>query len=178
MYKERSSPSLLQIVFIAALIILVIVFLIIAMNTGDLLWFWPVFEEQPQRITVHCYGDDVVVESWSSAYAPLNFEVNQSLSGSKRWDPLSMSDVTYEEYQNNSTMMVLEMTYDPPVRIHSFYKFYKRLDSIIIPLEGRHAAYNSVFGRFRGNTLAGSLHVETIDNLVAALGEQGLCQKP
>ena len=168
----------MQVTTIAGAIFFFIVFAIISMNTGDILWFWPVFNENPQQVIVHCYGEDVTVESWASAYGPVNLAVNESLSGTKRWDSLSMSDATYSDYQINATMMVLELVYDPPARIHSFYKFFKNLDRLIIPLDGRHASSNSVFGRLREQTLAGSLHVETTELIVTALEDQGLCRKP
>jgi len=178
MLKERPSPSILQGAIIAAVIFFVIVFAIITMNTGDILWFWPIFDGESQRIVIHCYGKDVVVQPNDPSYDLVNSAVNDSLSGSKRWDSLSMSDATYDDYQISSVMMVLELGYNPPTRIHSFYKFFKNIDTIVIPLDGRHASTNTVFGRLRGNTLAGSMHVENIQNMITTLGEQELCPIP
>jgi hypothetical protein len=62
------------------------------------------------------------------------------------------------------------------VRIHSFYKFFKNVDTIIIPLDGRHASSNSIFGRVRELSVAGSFHVESLQLVTTALGEQGICQ--
>ena len=84
MLTERPRPSYVQMLLVTVLIIFIIAFAIISMNTGDILWFWPVFDGKPQSIIVHCYGEDVHVETWNSAYEPLNLAVNQSLSGSKR----------------------------------------------------------------------------------------------
>lgn len=178
MLKERPAPSILQVVVIAAVTFLVIVFAIITMNTGDILWFWPIFSGEPHRIVVHCYGEDLVIQPGDAAYAPINSAVKDSLSGSKRWDSLSMSDVTYDDYQSSSVMMILELGYNPPSRIHSFYKFFKSFDTLVIPLDGRHASTNTIFGRLRGNTLAGSMHVDDLKNITATLSEQELCQKP
>ncbi len=177
MQRERPAPSLLQVVVIAALAFAVVAFLIIAFNTGDLLWFWPVFDGLPAAIVVHCYGQDVAVNPGDPAYTPVNTAVNDSLYGTKRWDSLSMSEVTYSEYQTSDVMMVIELSYDPPTRIHSFYKFFKHLDTLVIPLDGRHASSNSVFGRMRGYPVAGSLHVETVEPILTAVEAQGLCQK-
>lgn len=178
MLKEKESPSIIQVIIIAAVIFFVIFFMIITINTGDILWFWPVFLAEPQQIIVHCYGEDVLVDPWISSYEPLNLAVNQSLSGSKRWDPLSLSDQTLVDYQTASTMMVLEATYDPPVRVHSSYKFFKNVDKLVIPLDGRHASSNSVFGRLRGNSLSGSFHIKTKATILTTLEDQGLCQIP
>ena len=178
MFNERSSPSILPLLVIAGTAIFIIVFAIISMNTGDILWFWPVFDGKPQRIIVHCYGEDVMIKAGEPAFDPVNSAVNKSLTGTKRWDSLSMSDATYDEYQSNPGMMVIELGYNPPGRIHSFYKFFKNFDTLIIPLDGRHAAFNTVFGRLQGHTLAGSFHVESISNIMTTLDEQELCQKP
>ncbi len=178
MLKERPAPSVLQVVVIAGVIFLVIVLVIISMNTGDILWFWPVFSGDAQRVVVHCYGNDVIVEPGDASYEAINSAVKDSLTGKKRWDSLSMSDVTYEEYQTSPVMMVVELGYNPPTRVHSFYKFFKSVDTLVIPLDGRHAAFETVFGRFRDHTLAGSFHVKDTSNIMTILNEQELCQQP
>lgn len=178
MLQERPSPSILQATVIGAVIFIVLVFVIIVMNTGDILWFWPLFDEMPYQIVVYCYGEDIILKPDNPSYEAVNTVVNESLSGTKRWDPLSMSEVTYADYHINSTMMVLELTYDPPVRMHSFYKFYKNIDTLVVPLDGRHASSNSVFGRLRGHTLAGSMHIKTRTSMIITLDEQNLCPKP
>jgi hypothetical protein len=176
MQRERPKTSLLQVVIIAAVIFSAIVFFVIVINTGDLLWFVPSFNGLPAQIVVHCYGQDVTVNPGDAAFERLNEAVNQSLSGSKRWDSLSLSEATYQEYQDSPTMLVVELSYDPVVRIHSFYKFFKNVDTIIIPLDGRHASSNSIFGRVRELSVAGSFHVESLQLVTTALGEQGICQ--
>ncbi len=177
MIQERRTPSVVQFLVIAAVIVAVTVFAIITMNTGDILWFWPIFRGTPHQMVIHCYGEDIILKPGDSSYEAVNAVVNDSLSGTKRWDSLSMSDVTYDEYKTSSVMMVLELAYDPPTRLHSFYKFFKGIDILVIPLDGRHAT-DTVFGRLRGNTLAGSMHVANTKNIMTTLSEQGLCQKP
>jgi hypothetical protein len=152
-----------------------IAFLIIAMNTGDLLWFWPRFDELPVSMVVHCYGQDVFINAGDSAFQPVYEVVNDSLSGTKRYDPLSMSDITYEEYQTHPSMMVIELSYDPPTRIHSMVKFFKNVDTLIIPLDGRHANTQAVFGRIRDNTTMGSMHPKSTAPIMEVIEEQGLC---
>jgi hypothetical protein len=178
MLQERSTPSLVQFLLVAVVIVAVIIFAIISMNTGDILWFWPIFNGTSHRMVLHCYGQDIVVEPGDPAYETVNAAVNDSLSGTKRWDSLSMSDATYDEYHTSSEMMVLELGYDPPERLHSFYKFFKSFDTLVIPLDGRHASFDTVFGRFRTNTLAGSFHVEDTTKIMTTLADQDLCNKP
>ncbi len=62
------SPSALKAGISGVVIFGLIIFAVIAMNTGDLLWFWPVFKEVPVGIIVHCYGTDVEVKPGQPAF--------------------------------------------------------------------------------------------------------------
>lgn len=172
------SPSLLSMLLITLPIIAVMFVLIVAFNTGDILWFYPVFDEVAVGMTVYCYGEAVEVNPGDLAFTALNTAVNRVISGGKRWDQLSLSDETYAEYQTSDQMVILELYYDPPVRIHSIYKFMKNIDTIIIPLEGRHAQYNTLFGRLGDFIAAGSFHFKTMAPIEQAVQAQGLCQLP
>jgi hypothetical protein len=172
------SPSLLRAGIAGLVIFGLLFFVVIAMNTGDLLWFWPIFKEIPVGILVHCYGTDVEIKPGQPAFQAVTEAVNTSLTGSKRWDDLSMSDVTYQEYQTSPTMMVVELSYDPPVTIHSMVAFFKDVNKLVIPLDGRHALTNAIFGLERGFTDPGSYHVKSTAPIITALQEQGVCAKP
>lgn len=172
------SPSLLKAALIGLAGFAVLLFLITAMNTGDLLWFWLNFKEVPVDIVVHCYGTDMQVKPGQPAFEVVNDAVNTSLSGAKRWDDLSMSDSTYQEYQTSPSMMVVELSYDPAVRIHSQYAYFKAVNKLIIPLDGRHVTTNPVFGRTGKFTNSGSYHVQSTTPIVTALQDQGICTKP
>lgn len=161
-----------------AVILLLSIYGFISLNTGDLLWFWPKFDEQPAAMVVHCYGQDIALEPGGAPFSEITALVNQGLSGSKRWDPLSLSDVTYQEYQSSPRMMTLEVFYEPPVRIHSQYKFFSDVDTLVIPLDGRHAQYHVVFGRSHGITGPGSFPLDTVPLIAEYLGQEGLCTKP
>lgn len=175
-YKP-SSPSALKAGISGVVIFGVILFAVIAMNTGDLLWFWPVFKEIPVEIIVHCYGTDLEVKPGQPAFEAVTNAVNTSLTGSKRWDDTSMSDVTYQEYKTSQSVMVIELHYDPPVAIHSQYAFMKSVNWLVIPLDGRHAATNAVFGLEGRFTDPGSYHVSSTAPIVTALQDQGICTK-
>jgi hypothetical protein len=175
---KQYSPSLLSMAGITLPTIAVLVFLVISLNTGDILWFWPEFEETAVDIRVYCYGETVEVKPGDPAFADLNSAVNQVLSSRKRWDPLTLSDVSYEEYQTSDQMVVLELYYDPPVRIHSPNKFMKSIDTIVIPLVGRHSQYNTMFGRLGDYTAAGSFHFKTMAPIEETLVAHGLCSLP
>jgi hypothetical protein len=175
---KPSSPSLLKAVLTGVVIFGLILFAVIAMNTRDLLWFWPIFKEVPVGILVHCYGTDIEVKPGQPAFEAVTNAVNTSLTGSKRWDDLSMSDVTYQEYKTSPSALVIELQYDPPATIHSQYAYFKDVNWLIIPLDGRHASTNAVFGLERGYIDPGSYHVKSIAPIVTALREQGICAKP
>jgi hypothetical protein len=174
---KPSSPSLLKAGISGVVIFALIFFAVITMNTGDLLWFWPIFKEAPVGIIVHCYGTDIEVKPGKPAFEAVTNAVNTSLTGNKRWDQLSMSEVTYQEYKTSPTMMVIELHYDPPVTIHSQYAFFKSVNWLIIPLDGRHAPTNAVFGLEGGYTDPGSYHVNSTAKIVTALLDQGICTK-
>ncbi|HIE57311.1 MAG TPA: hypothetical protein EYP88_03650 [Anaerolineales bacterium] len=175
MQEERKKPSILSMVVISIVIFFSIAFLIISMNTGDILWFVQTFEETPQRIVVHCYGKKITLEPETPEFAAVNDAINRALTGEKRWDELSMSNATYVEYQTSPGVFVVEIAYDPPGSFHSPYKFFKQFDLLIIPLDGRHAAVQTVFGRMRGNMIPGSMHPESNAAIATALSTQDVC---
>jgi hypothetical protein len=153
-------------------------YLVIAFSTYDLLWFWPGFEEQPVSITIYCYGREMVLEPQSDEFQEMTARINMALTGRKRWDPLSMSEITYQEYQTSPSMLAVEIFYSPPIRIHSRYKFFGSVDALVIPLVGRHAYTNPVFGRRNDFPVAGSMHVESTTPILEYIQEQGICEQP
>ena len=173
--NQTSPPSLLRLIGLAILFIAPVIYLIIALNTGDLLWISPFFTAEPVAVVIHCYGDDISLESSGQQFSELTDLVNQIMSGRKRWDSLSLSEATYEEYQNNPSMMVLELYYPAQIRVHSHYKFFSNIDRLIIPLDGRHAQTNAIFGRTHDYISVGSFHVKSTAPLVEYLSEEGIC---
>ena len=162
----------------AVLVLAPLIYGIIALNTGDLLWASPVFNFQPQTMVIHCFGENVYLESGSADFEQMTELVNQSMTGRKRWDSLSLSDATYEDYQSHPQMMVVELTYSNPIRVHSRYKFFSNVDRIIIPLVGRHAQSNAVFGRRLNFQIPGSFLVDDMKPVKDYLAENDLCVEP
>jgi hypothetical protein len=159
-----------------AIIVLVpLIYLIIAMNTGDLLWASPVFNYQPQTIIIHCFGEDVYLKSGTPDFEAMTDLVNKNLSGRKRWDSITISNETYQDYQSHPQMMVVELTYPKPIRVHSRYKFFSNVDRLIIPLVGRHAETKAIFGRRLEFSTAGSFHVNDLTGIKDFLADNELC---
>jgi hypothetical protein len=175
---KRNTPSMISFLLVTVLIVVVIYYLVVAMNTKDLLWFRSAFNGSPESITVHCFGQDIVLTPTDPHYTAINQFINEAMSGDKRWDSTSLSVATYEDYQSHPSMMVLEAKYAPPVRVHSNVKFFSRVDTLVIPLVGRHAQYNTVFGRLQNESNAGSFHLESTAMLTEYLASQRLCVEP
>ncbi|TES90158.1 MAG: hypothetical protein E3J88_04630 [Anaerolineales bacterium] len=158
------------------------------MNTRDLFWFWPVFNEQPYEIVLHCYGEDLIFQEGTHENQSLMDLFNKQISGRKNWDSITMSGTTYEYYQTSDDVMVLEFHYPQPVRIHSSVLFFRDVNTLVMPLDGRHANSNAVFGRiklfvlsenkYEENSTVGSFHVQSLEPLIAYVQSQGLCIKP
>lgn len=159
----------------AVVVLAPLIYLIIAINTGDLLWASPVFNYQPQTLTIHCFGEDVYLEHGTSDFEEMVALINARLSGRKRWDSVTISDETYQDYQSHPQMMVVELTYPEPIRVHSRYKFFSNVDHLIIPLVGRHAQTNAIFGRRAEYPAAGSFHVSDMTEIKDFLEMNNLC---
>jgi hypothetical protein len=172
---RSKQPSIIALFATVFGFILIAFFSILTLSTGDALWFWPVFAETPEQITVQCYGTPIAVAAHSAHFAEITAIFNENLSGYKNWDSLSMSDETYAAYQADPTMLVVFMHYAGPVRVHSLYKYFSNVDTLIVPLEGRHASSNPVFGLNSGIASAGALHIATTDPLSQYLNSTGLC---
>jgi hypothetical protein len=172
----KSKPSVVGPLIIGVVITLVLAYATISMNTGDLLWFWPRNDNLPTAIVVHCYSEDVMIEPESAHYTEITTIVNDALSGQKRWDPLSLSEVTYQEYLTHPKMMTLEVTFPRPVRIHTNTAFYSNVDMLLIPLDARHSSKDVVFGRTEaGHPAAGSLFIDSTAAVKEYLNTQEIC---
>ena len=170
--KEPSIRNLVVVVFIA---LILTVYSIISFATGDWLWFSNNFSARPNAVMLHCYGETTDIDPGSFHFSKLTEIMNESMSGRKRWDPLTMSEKTYEEYQTSPQMLVVEFFYPEPLRVHSTYSLYSSVDNLVIPLEGRHSQTNAVFGQNDGVPTGGSLHIESVDRFREYIQNMDLC---
>jgi hypothetical protein len=91
-----------------------------------------------------------VLRQGTSEFIALNGIMNELMSDRlKRWDPLTMSEVTYDYYQMSGDALVLEFMYNPSVRVHSARRFFNNVNTLVVPLDGRHSNLYAVFGRVR-----------------------------
>jgi len=173
--EERRKPSIWQFLVSTTAVVVILIYGMITINTGDPRWFQKGFSEQPVAITIYCRGKPVEVPPDSQEFQEITALFNEAISGPKRWDSLSLSDATYNDYHTHPRMVVLELRYAAPVRIHSNVKYFSNVEYLIMPLEGRHAETNAVFGRNQGYPIAGSFHVESRQPLVDYVRTHELC---
>jgi hypothetical protein len=173
--NRNSSPSIINLILTVLVLLVVLVYAFLTLSTQDPLWMLPTFSETPDEIQLNCYGEMISLIPEDPEFSPLVAVINEKLSESKNYDSLTLSDSSYQEYQETDEMMVMELFYSPPVRIHSIYRFFSNLDSIIIPLDGRHARTNAIFGRANGLSTAGSLHFPNIPDIRAYVESTGIC---
>ncbi|UCE00625.1 MAG: hypothetical protein JSV42_07895 [Chloroflexota bacterium] len=171
----RNDPSILRLALIVVVVVAILVYTIISFATGDFLWFSNSFRETPNAIVLHCYGESIEIDPGTFHFSKLKEIMNESMTGKKRWDSLTMSEQTYLEYQTSPQMIMLEFFYPEPVRVHSTYKFYSNVDNLVVPIKGRHAQTKAVFGQANGIPTGGSLHIDSIDEFVTYLNNMELC---
>ncbi len=176
--SKGKSASLLEFLITIVLAVALFMYITIAIYAKDLLWFWPVFNSQPVYALIRCYGEEVYLEEDSSDLMAVAAMVNEQLSGEKRWDELNLTDQTHEEYQSSSQMMILELFYNDPQRLHTISQFFSNFDSMLIPLDGRHADSSIVFALINGKPSGGSFHVQSFQPVVEYLARQNICAKP
>jgi len=159
------QPILVVVLFFGA-----VYYGIMAVNNGDLLWWWPWFDEEPTEIVMYRAGQKTVITAESPDYSPLVQAINESLSQRTGYLNLGLSEPTIEEYMTQST--VIELTYATLVSMHSQYRLVP-FDGLLIPLEGRHAELHVVFLSQYGQYIAGALQLATTDPIKDELADLG-----
>ena len=171
------TASVLNFLVTIFLAIAVFIYLSLTAYTKDALWFYPVYEGVPAFGVLRCYGEEILLSDDSPHLAAITALVNEQISGDKRWDELNLTDDTFEYYRSNELMMLLEMHYDEPQRIHSFSPFFSNFDTLLIPLDGRHAEKTILFSLINGKPSGGSFHLGTYDPLLNYMEENDLCKR-
>ena len=92
---ERKNPSVRNLIIIVILVIALIIYAIISFTTGDWLWFSSSFRETPTAVVLHCRGESMSFDQGSFHFSKLTRIMNETMSGRKRWDPLSMSEKAF-----------------------------------------------------------------------------------
>ena len=179
--SDRSSgrtASVLNFLITVTLAIAFLIYFSITAYTKDALWFYPVFDATPAAVEILCYGGRVTLEPGSVHFTTVYGMVNEQISGDKRWDPLNLTDPTHQDYRTTDVMMVLEMSYDEPQRIHSRSPFFSGFTSLLIPLDGRYSDQNIMFALRNGKPSGGSFHLQSLEQTRQYIENNNLCRKP
>ena len=161
----------INIVIVAGLL-----YLVVSLNTQDFGWFLTKFSTPASGIIVNCYGERIELDPLTAAFQQIDMEAQTSMSSRKRWDQVTMSEVTEDNYRNGDTYVVVELQYDPPASFHSSKKFYKLFTRLYIPLDGTiQAQYHTVSGWLSDRPRAGSWIFKSFDGLIDALENSGIC---
>lgn len=178
MSSQSSGRNASVLNFIITIVLAVSFFVYISLTayTKDAMWFYPVFNGAPTFGIIRCYGEEAPLKQDSAHLQTIAGLVNGQISGDKRWDELNLTNETYLDYQTNKNMMILELYYDEPQRVHSQSPFFSGFDTLLIPLDGRHSNTNILFNLVRGRPGGGSFHVETFAPVISYIGSNDLCK--
>jgi hypothetical protein len=179
--SERSrgtTASVVEFLLTIVITIVVLVYLSLMAYTKDGLWFWPVFRAQPSSIVIYCYGNQVSLDGQTADAKELANLLNHQLSGDKRWDELSLTSDTYNDYVGDPAFLALEFIYPEGQRIHSPSPFFTGFTSLMLPVDARHAETNTVFSLINGRPAGGSFHLESILPIKNYIDQSKLCVKP
>jgi hypothetical protein len=160
------------------LVVFAFIYLFKAAYARDLLWFWPVFDARPVQVEISCRGERILLMGDSALASELTLLVNEQLSARKRFDPLSLSTASMDYFRADPGVVTLEFIYGDPVRVHLPTMYFTGITSLLIPLQGRYASTDVVFGLINDRVSGGSIHVGTIQPLRQAVNASGLCPLP
>ena len=176
--SSGKTASVLNFLLTTILAILFLIYFSIMAYTKDALWFYPVYDGIPSSALIRCYGESVTLDGTSEHLSAITGLVNEQISGDKRWDQLNLTDPTYQDYQTNDAMMVLELYYDEPQRIHSQSPFFSGFTSLLIPLDGRYSDVHIMFALRNGKPSGSSFHVTSFETVRMYIESNALCRKP
>ena len=169
------QASLFSFVLTIGLVVAGSMYLLKTAYSRDPLWFWPTFESMPSQVMIHCHGNKILLEGSSIEAINIASMVNQQLSGKKQFDPLSLSTATHDYYKTEADVVSLELIYSEPVRVHLPTMYFTNITSLLIPLQGRYADTNIVFGLIDGHPAGGSIHINSNQAMINYLDESELC---
>lgn len=171
-----ASTSPLNIFLLGLLGVIGLVYVLVAFFTQDLLWFWPIFDEQPSAVIIHCYGQDVLLDQISPHFLQLTYLVNQQISGDKQVKTLSIASQDFRTIWQNEDILSLEMRFSSPVSIHLYRSLFSDMDSLFFVLSGDQAG--RIFASRNSQPTAGYLRLVTVQPVIEYIHIEGLCTEP
>lgn len=168
----KQGGSVWQPIVMAVVVIVGMIWLVGALNAGNLAWWLPVQPTfTPSRIIVRDRGETNTFQSGMEGFTELQEGLQASLSSFDNADlvPLGLSEETLRRYHEEE--IVVEVYYPRNIRFNTAARM-ANVNQLLIPIEGTHDNGRYVFIGYNGNWLAGTLVMSDDQPLRDAL--QGL----
>ncbi len=156
--QHPSNIKIWQPVVTLIAVVLFIIWLLNAFNTGNFLWFLPYQPTyQPTRIVVRNYGKTETLQPGMPGYAELSQALNETFAAgfdSKALVPIGLGDETLRRY--NEEELVIEVNYPNKVRFNTPVRM-QNVTSLLLPVDATHDDQRYLFMGTNGRWLAGAL---------------------
>ena len=156
--EHPSKIKLWQPIVTLIAVVMFIIWLLNALNTGNLFWFLPYQPAyQPTRIVVHNYGKTVTLQPGIPGYIELSAALNEAFAlgfDSRALVPIGLSDETLRRY--NEEELVIEAHYPNKVRFNTAVRM-DNVRSLLVPIDATHDGQRYLFMGANGNWLAGAI---------------------
>lgn len=176
--RRPALTSPLNIFLLSLLGVVGLIYFFVGIYTHDPLWFWPVFDQQPSLIVIHCYGQTIRLTPDSPQFIPLTYLINQQLSAERRVDNASITPETYNDFLQSQTAVSIEMRFSHPIRIHSSRTYLSNVDTLLILLSGEENRWAQLYGARGELPMPGSLRVVNSQAIADFLFQKMLCVGP
>jgi hypothetical protein len=153
----KQGGSVIQPILMVLFVVVGVVWLVGALNAGNLIWWLPVQPTfAPSRIVVRNRGETINLQPGTEGFTELQEGLQASLSSFDNADlvPLGLSEETLRRY--NEEELVVEVYYPRNIRFNTIARM-ERVNQLLIPIEGTHAGNRHVFIGYNGRWLAGAL---------------------
>ena len=173
MNENKQGSSVLQPLLIFVGAILLIVYLVGALNSGNWLWLLPIQPDyEPARILIRDNGQTTEYRPGVDGFIELAAALDLAFSDFSNLDliPIGLSDETLQDY--NESSLVMEIFYPQDIRFNTIVRM-RNVNQLLIPIEGRHAGNRYVFLGADGRWLTGALVMandQPIRDTLSALG--------
>ncbi|HEY1407710.1 MAG TPA: hypothetical protein VF434_02160 [Promineifilum sp.] len=173
MDNSRAGGSILQPILTLLAAILLIAYVVGALNTGNWVWFLPIQPKfEPTRILVRDQGQSIEYRDGVTGFIELKRALDLALADFSNSDlvPLGLSDETLLEY--NQSAVVVEVYYPEDIRFNTAVRM-RNVNKLLIPIEGRHAGNRYIFLGTDGSWLTGAMVMADDAPLHEALRQLG-----
>lgn len=173
MHERNSRSGILQPFLMMVGAIVLIIYFIGALNTGNWFWILPIQPTYvPSRIVIRNHGQVTEYRPEDPEFAILREALDNAFSDFSNLDlvPIGLSEGTLQEY--NESSVVMEIYYPQPIRFNTIVRM-SNVNQLLIPIEGRHSGYRYLFPGSDGQWLAGAFVMEDEQPIYTTLRKLG-----